>query len=284
MSWCDFIAGWVGGSTGLICGHPLDTVKVVQQAGSRASMLQVVASIHRTEGVAGYFKGMLYPVLTAGAINSVFFGVYGVCMAKIKDLSPELASYHLTSVYLAGVAGGTVQLAIASPVELVKIRLQTQTGHSRYRGPWHCLTDTLRQHGVRGVLTGLVPHWWRDGHGFGVYVVLYEALLRLLGGRDSVTEAEQFWAGGAAGVICWLSVLPADVVKSRMQADDLSVTGRRYSGMLDCARQSYKAEGLSVFFRGAVAMSARAFPVNGVTFYVYESLLQHCNAAQQRAT
>ena len=77
------------------------------------------------------------------------------------------------------------------------------------------------------------------------YVVLYEALLRLLGGRDSVTEAEQFWAGtvqykyrtvqhstahtlgGAAGVICWLSVLPADVVKSRMQADDLSVTGRR---------------------------------------------------------
>ena len=33
-----------------------------------------------------------------------------------------------------------------------------------------------------------------------------------------------------------------------------------------------------------VAMSARAFPVNGVTFYVYESLLQHCNAAQQRAT
>lgn len=48
-----------------------------------------------------------------------------------QDLSPELASYHLTSVYLAGVAGGTVQLAIASPVELVKIRLQTQTGHSR---------------------------------------------------------------------------------------------------------------------------------------------------------
>ena len=27
------------------------------------------------------------------------------------------------------------------------------------------------------------------------YVVLYEALLRLLGGRDAVTEAEQFWAG-----------------------------------------------------------------------------------------
>ena len=32
----------------------------------------------------GFFKGMLYPVITAGAINSVFFGVYGVCMDKMK--------------------------------------------------------------------------------------------------------------------------------------------------------------------------------------------------------
>ena len=46
-----------------------------------------------------------------------------------------MEKYHLTSVYLAGMLGGTVQLAIACPVELVKIRLQTQTGHSRYRGP-----------------------------------------------------------------------------------------------------------------------------------------------------
>ena len=79
-----FTAGWVGGSTGLICGHPLDTVKVIQQAGTRSSITTVVTNIYRTEGMAGYFKGMLYPVLTAGAINSVFFGVYGVCMAKMK--------------------------------------------------------------------------------------------------------------------------------------------------------------------------------------------------------
>ena len=171
--------------------------------------------------------------------------------------------------------GGTVQLAIACPVELIKIRLQTQTGHSRYRGPWHCLSHTLASHGLRGVLTGLVSHWWRDGHGFGVYVVLYEALLKLCGGREDVGKMTQFWAGGLAGMLCWLSVLPADVVKSRMQADDLG--NRRYSGMVDCFRQSYKAEGARVFFRGAVAMSARALPVNGVTFFVYETLLEHCN-------
>ena len=78
-------AGWVGWSTGLVCGHPLDTVKVIQQASARpASILGVVRDIAATEGVWGFFKGMLYPVITAGAINSVFFGVYGVCMDKMK--------------------------------------------------------------------------------------------------------------------------------------------------------------------------------------------------------
>ena len=29
--WCDFVAGWIGGSAGIVVGHPADTVKVVQQ-------------------------------------------------------------------------------------------------------------------------------------------------------------------------------------------------------------------------------------------------------------
>ena len=59
----------------------------------------------------------------------------------------------------------------------------------------------------------------------------------------------QFWAGGLAGVLCWLSVLPSDVVKSRMQADSLDPAARRYSGALDCVRQSIAREGAGVFFR-----------------------------------
>ena len=57
------LAGWVGGSTGLICGHPLDTVKVVQQAGSRASMLQVASpcTTEHTECLRHPAGGGLHP-------------------------------------------------------------------------------------------------------------------------------------------------------------------------------------------------------------------------------
>ena len=171
-----------------------------------------------------------------------------------------------------------MQLAIACPVELVKIKLQMQSSEmAKYRGPWHCLTQTASEQGARGLFRGIVPHVWRDGHGFGVYMVLYEAILHFSGGREKAGKFEQFMAGGLAGTLCWLSVLPFDVVKSRMQADDYARP--KYRGMFDCMYKSYKADGLSVFSRGGLAMSVRAFPVNAVTFLVYESLLEHCQRA-----
>ena len=106
-------------------------------------------------------------------------------------------------------------------------------------------------------------------------MVIYELFLQLSGGRGKAGKSEQFVAGGLAGLGSWLAVLPFDVVKSRMQADDYAKP--QYRGMFDCMHQSYKADGVSVFTRGALAMSLRAFPVNGVTFIVYEVLMEHCH-------
>ena len=134
---------------GVVCGHPLDTIKVIQQAGVRSSMLEVMKHLMVTEGVRGYFKGLLYPVLTAGSINSIFFSVYGWSMSQLSHPGSDRSRPHLLNVYLAGVAGGSIQLAIACPVELVKIRLQTQSGPGRYQGPGHCLRQTRAGQGLR---------------------------------------------------------------------------------------------------------------------------------------
>jgi hypothetical protein len=42
----------------------------------------------RLEGRQGFFKGMLYPILSSGAINSIFFGFYG---ATLNQLPVRLA-------------------------------------------------------------------------------------------------------------------------------------------------------------------------------------------------
>lgn len=74
-------------------------------------------------------------------------------------------------------------------------------------------------------------------------------------------------AGGTAGTISWLLTFPMDTVKSRLQADGMS--GKPvYSGMLDCARHGYKAEGLAFFSRGLSSTLIRAFVMNAATFLV----------------
>ena len=57
--------------------------------------------------------------------------------------------------------------------------------------------------------------------------------------------------------------LMADVIKTRLQTDIIGA-GQRYSSALDCAIQSYRAEGLGTFFRGIGPTLARAAPVNAM--------------------
>ena len=55
----------------------------------------------------------------------------------------------------------------------------------------------------------------------------------------------------------------ADVIKSRLQTDIIG-PGRKYSGALDCAIQSFRNEGLRSFFRGIGPTLCRAAPVNAM--------------------
>lgn len=76
------------------------------------------------------------------------------------------------------------------------------------------------------------------------------------------------FAGGVSGVCYWGATYPLDVIKSRMQAQEV---GRPvYSNMRDCVRKTYQAYGLRGFFRGIGPCLLRAFPTNAAAFGAYE--------------
>lgn len=74
-------------------------------------------------------------------------------------------------------------------------------------------------------------------------------------------------------------IIPLDVVKSRIQADNPQ--NPMYKGMIDCFYKTYKAEGVSAFNKGFVVVCLRAFPVNAATFVGYEATL---NILRQHST
>jgi hypothetical protein len=75
-------------------------------------------------------------------------------------------------------------------------------------------------------------------------------------------------------MISWWSILPLDVIKSRVQGD--CHKNPQYKGMLHCGSVILKTQGVRGLFQGFWPLSLRAFPVNGTTFLVYEYLFKHC--------
>ncbi|XP_037855001.1 solute carrier family 25 member 45 isoform X5 [Chlorocebus sabaeus] len=168
-----------------------------------------------------------------------------------------------------------------APFDLIKVRLQNQTEpvaqpgspQPQYQGPVHCAASIFREEGYRGLFRGAWALMLRDTPTVGIYFITYEGLCRQYTPEgQNPSSATVLVAGGFAGIASWVAATPLDVIKSRMQMDGLR--RRVYQGVLDCMVSSVRQEGLGVFFRGVTINSARAFPVNAVTFLSYEYLLR----------
>ncbi|XP_063919213.1 solute carrier family 25 member 45-like isoform X3 [Zophobas morio] len=211
----DFIAGWIAGICGLIVGHPLDTIKVRQQAYG-SSLRTAIGRTYRHEGFRGYFKGMLFPLLTVGPSNALMFGVFGTTLAYLQPTPsghPKHSSFHKdagkTNIFLAGVVGGTAQTIFICPVEVVKTVLQARTegkGSWRkhyevpYRGTFDALRGIVRDIGFTGLFRGLAPLMIRDIPTSGLYVLTYDMLMySKFQSYDIPHFAREIFAGGSAG-------------------------------------------------------------------------------------
>ena len=73
--------------------------------------------------------------------------------------------------------------------------------------------------------------------------------------------------GGLAGEALWVASYPMDVVKSKMQSDGFGEK-MRYSGTMDCVRQTWRAQGMMGFWKGLGPTLLRAMPVSAGTFAV----------------
>ena len=146
-----------------------------------------------------------------------------------------------------------------------------RTNSTRYRGSMDCVRKIYKSAGIKGIFQGFPPSMVRDVPGFVVYFGSYEILLDLLIQRRSRGDASplaSIFAGGVAGMLSWAATFPFDVVKSLMQADGND--GKFvYKGARDCFVKTYRTGGIRLLFAGLVPSLLRAFPTNGIIFFVY---------------
>ncbi|XP_061468148.1 solute carrier family 25 member 47 isoform X2 [Rhineura floridana] len=286
----DFIAGAIGGGVSAAVGYPLDTVKVrIQTETSYRGIWHCIRDTYRTERVPGFYRGVSMTVVMASFITSFSFGVYknilyNICRFRYGSPTKKPSK---VDVSFAATATGAIRVVLISPAEIAKVRLQIQKepfpsavlphlliSKPKYQGAVHCLRTIVKEEGLRGLYKGSLALLWRDCFSSATYFLTYSVLGDWL--TPAGKERPDLWAvllsGGCAGVLAWGVATPMDVIKARIQADGEGQ--RKYSGLVHCARDSVREEGVRVLFKGLGLNSIRAFPANMMVFFTYEAVLR----------
>ncbi|XP_050384522.1 mitochondrial arginine transporter BAC2-like [Argentina anserina] len=267
----EFVAGGFGGIAGIISGHPLDTLRIMQQSSKTGSAFSILRNVVATEGPTALYRGIAAPLASITFQSAMVFQTYAILSRAFDpSVSPkDPPSYR--GVALGGFGAGAVQSLMITPVELVKIRLQLQT--KTQKGPIDVARSIMKAEGLKGMYRGLTITMLRDAPAHAIYFSTYEYMKEQLhlGCRKTGEESlhTTLVAGGLAGVASWISCYPLDVVKTRLQAQSMYPLPK-YTGIVDCFRKSVTEDGHGVLWRGLGTAVSRAFLVNGAIFAAYE--------------
>ncbi|PNI97327.1 SLC25A47 isoform 2 [Pan troglodytes] len=143
--------------------------------------LHCLATVAREEGLRGLYKGSSALLLRDGHSFATYFLSYAVLC---EWLSPAGHSRpDVLGVLVAGGCAGVLAWAVATPMDVIKSRLQADgQGQRRYRGLLHCMVTSVREEGPRVLFKGLVLNCCRAFPVNMVVFVAYEAVLRLTRG------------------------------------------------------------------------------------------------------
>jgi solute carrier family 25 carnitine/acylcarnitine transporter 20/29 len=266
-------AGCVGGIAQVISGQPFDTVKVRLQTQSQEynGTMDVVKRIIQKEGVSGFYKGTLTPLLGVGACVSVQFAALENMKRFLKGGSDQDLS--LGKLFVAGASSGIANSVLSGPIEHVRTRLQVQTDSTGYKGPLDFAKKVYSDYGIRGIYKGQMITVLREICGYGIYFATYEGLMqramKLENKKRSEIEAwKQCSFGALSGYMLWIIIYPIDVIKSKIQTDSFGKP--QFKSSIDCLRQTIAKQGVSGLYKGFAPCMLRAGPANAATFVAYE--------------
>lgn len=245
------------------------------------SALSCATSILKNEGPLAFYKGTLTPLIGIGACVSVQFGGFHYARRLFEERNlhargpgqPTTLTYG--QYYTAGAFAGITNTVLSTPIEHVRIRLQTQPhGANRlYNGPIDCIRKLSAHNGVlSGLYRGTAVTLLREAQAYGVWFLTFEYLMNQDAQRNGYSRSDIATLkialyGGLAGEALWLASYPMDVVKSKMQTDGFG-KDQKYKSMRDCWKQTLAKEGVMGFWKGIGPTLLRAMPVSAGTFAV----------------
>ncbi|PUZ47390.1 hypothetical protein GQ55_7G160700 [Panicum hallii var. hallii] len=282
-----------GGRRGTLAKVSLSSVSAAMAEASTYPLdaLKTRLQLHRSPGGAGG-GGVIRVAAELARDGGVYRGFSPAVLRHLMYTPLRIVGYeHLRSTLasggreagvaekaLAGGLSGVSAQVVASPADLIKVRMQadsrllSQGIQPRYSGITDAFTKIIRAEGFLGLWKGVVPNAQR-------------AFLVNIGELTCYDQAKHFiirkqicddnlYAHTLASVASGLSATtlscPADVIKTRMmnQGEGKAL----YRNSYDCLVKTVRHEGITALWKGFLPTWARLGPWQFVFWVSYEKL------------
>jgi solute carrier family 25 glutamate transporter 18/22 len=169
----------------------------------------------------------------------------------------------------AGGLAGLFQISVTTPMELLKIQLQQNSGGSA----WLLAKQLFKERGIAGLYRGIGSTIGRDVTFSVIYFPLF-AKFDSLGPRKADGSGDavfyhSFLSGIGAGAIGSFCVTPLDCIKTRMQTIKSNPGDIQYKNVPDAFLKILRYEGPKALFKGAVCRMMVIAPLFGIAQTVY---------------
>lgn len=181
------LAGGFAGASQVIFTNPLEIVKIRLQVQGEAARVAGIApqraiTIVRELGLAGLYKGASACLLRDIPFSAIYFSVYANLKKHLFKEGHEGKKLSPLELLLAGAAAGMPAAYLATPADVIKTRLQVKAraGQQTYHGIVDAFQKILREEGPKAFFKGGPARVFRSSPQFGVTLLSYELLQRLL--------------------------------------------------------------------------------------------------------
>ncbi|XP_016973728.1 solute carrier family 25 member 35 [Drosophila rhopaloa] len=183
--------GALGGCTGTFLASPFYMIKAQQHAQAvqsiavgfqhkHTSMIEAFLHIYRTNGIPGFWRGVVPSINRALVASSVQIGSFPKAKAMLKDNG--WVTHPVLLSFCSGLASGSLVSVANSPFDVVTTRMYNQPVDEKgrgliYRGLVDCFTKILRTEGLHGMYKGFWPIYLRSAPHTTLIFVFFDKLL-----------------------------------------------------------------------------------------------------------
>ncbi|KAE9973958.1 hypothetical protein EG328_004081 [Venturia inaequalis] len=310
--------------TAIFLAFPLDTLKTRLQASAGTTFpayristfnghsipsetMACVRYIYKTEGLRGFYRGMMTPLVTASATRILSLHYYQTGkywmdeelekrtgespLTRCNDITKSPNWNTIACFSAAGAFSGAVGTLVACPFELTKIGRQLSTDIVKLQGcrvepaeqairqsyygktTWQTMRAIARNRGVFGLYSGFRLHLVRDIIGTSIWFAGYETLkqeISYLRGSPPNNALPVSVASFLSGCLSLLVTAPLDAAKTRFQRNCLM----QHRDRTEKVSMEYMSK---VAWRGMPINLLRSGMLNLVFFLVFENAKVYIN-------